>query len=126
MWSIGTVLIELFTGDALFQVHENHEHFAMMQHALGPLPPDMVHRARYLVFLIAFVATFIRSCSADGRKYFDRNGLLLPLRDAKAVRRVREMLTPPVSCMLSVGILSQPLLCCSDDFLTRAARCCRL
>ena len=31
IWSIGCILVELFTGDALFQTHENREHLAMMQ-----------------------------------------------------------------------------------------------
>ncbi|KAJ3201845.1 dual specificity protein kinase kns1 [Entophlyctis luteolus] len=41
MWSIGCILVEFFTGDALFQTHDNMEHLAMMQTVLGPLPRHM-------------------------------------------------------------------------------------
>ncbi|CAA3023326.1 serine threonine- kinase AFC1 isoform X1 [Olea europaea subsp. europaea] len=44
MWSIGCILIELCTGDALFQTHENLEHLAMMERVLGPLPQHMMIR----------------------------------------------------------------------------------
>mmetsp|Transcript_38014 Transcript_38014/g.82650 ORF Transcript_38014/g.82650 Transcript_38014/m.82650 type:complete len:510 (-) Transcript_38014:270-1799(-) len=42
IWSIGCILIELMTGDALFQTHENLEHLAMMEAVLGPIPKDMI------------------------------------------------------------------------------------
>ncbi|XP_022856390.1 serine/threonine-protein kinase AFC1-like [Olea europaea var. sylvestris] len=45
MWSIGCILIELCTGDALFQTHENLEHLAMMERVLGPLPQHMMMQA---------------------------------------------------------------------------------
>ncbi|KXZ55462.1 hypothetical protein GPECTOR_2g1011 [Gonium pectorale] len=41
MWSIGCILIELITGEALFQTHENLEHLAMMEAVLGPMPTSM-------------------------------------------------------------------------------------
>ena len=31
IWSIGCILVEFFTGDALFQTHDNLEHLAMMK-----------------------------------------------------------------------------------------------
>jgi dual-specificity kinase len=31
MWSIGCILVEFYTGDALFQTHDNLEHLAMME-----------------------------------------------------------------------------------------------
>ncbi|KAF8534073.1 kinase-like domain-containing protein [Trichophaea hybrida] len=36
IWSIGCILVEFFTGDALFQTHDNLEHLAMMQAVCGP------------------------------------------------------------------------------------------
>ncbi|GAY60224.1 hypothetical protein CUMW_200300 [Citrus unshiu] len=45
MWSVGCILVELCTGEALFQTHENLEHLAMMERALGPLPEHMIRRA---------------------------------------------------------------------------------
>ncbi|XP_044463999.1 serine/threonine-protein kinase AFC3 isoform X2 [Mangifera indica] len=46
MWSVGCILIELCTGEALFQTHENLEHLAMMERVLGPIPEHMIRRAR--------------------------------------------------------------------------------
>ncbi|CAI0447433.1 unnamed protein product [Linum tenue] len=45
VWSIGCILVELCTGEALFQTHENLEHLAMMERVLGPLPLHMLKRA---------------------------------------------------------------------------------
>ncbi|EPS65327.1 hypothetical protein M569_09450, partial [Genlisea aurea] len=45
MWSIGCILVELCSGEALFQTHENLEHLAMMEKVLGPLPQDMILKA---------------------------------------------------------------------------------
>ncbi|KAI9721215.1 MAG: hypothetical protein M1812_002376 [Candelaria pacifica] len=35
IWSIGCILVEFFTGDALFQTHDNLEHLAMMESVCG-------------------------------------------------------------------------------------------
>ncbi|RAH73264.1 putative protein kinase (Lkh1) [Aspergillus aculeatinus CBS 121060] len=35
IWSIGCILVEFFTGDALFQTHDNLEHLAMMEAVIG-------------------------------------------------------------------------------------------
>ncbi|KAJ7958608.1 Serine/threonine protein kinase [Quillaja saponaria] len=45
LWSVGCILVELFSGGALFQTHENLEHLAMMERVLGPLPVHMIRRA---------------------------------------------------------------------------------
>ncbi|XVE71077.1 hypothetical protein DITRI_Ditri10aG0121200 [Diplodiscus trichospermus] len=45
LWSVGCILIELCTGEALFQTHENLEHLAMMERVLGPIPEHMIQRA---------------------------------------------------------------------------------
>ncbi|XP_058785135.1 serine/threonine-protein kinase AFC3-like isoform X2 [Vicia villosa] len=45
LWSVGCILYELCTGEALFQTHENLEHLAMMERVLGPLPEHMVKKA---------------------------------------------------------------------------------
>ncbi|KAJ3052401.1 dual specificity protein kinase kns1 [Rhizophlyctis rosea] len=41
MWSIGCILVEFFTGDALFQTHDNLEHLALMEAILGRIPAEM-------------------------------------------------------------------------------------
>ncbi|XP_020212428.1 serine/threonine-protein kinase AFC3 isoform X2 [Cajanus cajan] len=45
LWSVGCILIELCSGEALFQTHENLEHLAMMERVLGPIPEHMIRRA---------------------------------------------------------------------------------
>uniref|UniRef100_A0A1D1XP77 dual-specificity kinase n=1 Tax=Anthurium amnicola TaxID=1678845 RepID=A0A1D1XP77_9ARAE len=45
LWSVGCILIELCSGEALFQTHENLEHLAMMERVLGPLPHHIVNKA---------------------------------------------------------------------------------
>ncbi|XP_024933950.1 serine/threonine-protein kinase AFC1 isoform X2 [Ziziphus jujuba] len=45
IWSVGCILVELCSGEALFQTHENLEHLAMMERVLGPLPQNMLKRA---------------------------------------------------------------------------------
>ncbi|KAK9822367.1 hypothetical protein WJX81_002518 [Elliptochloris bilobata] len=45
LWSVGCILVELATGDALFQTHENLEHLAMMEAVLGPLPEHLARAA---------------------------------------------------------------------------------
>ncbi|RXH72626.1 hypothetical protein DVH24_012310 [Malus domestica] len=47
LWSIGCILIELCSGEALFQTHENLEHLAMMERILGPLPQHMTQKANH-------------------------------------------------------------------------------
>ncbi|KAK6920614.1 Protein kinase domain [Dillenia turbinata] len=44
IWSVGCILVELCSGEALFQTHENLEHLAMMERVLGPLPHHMLKR----------------------------------------------------------------------------------
>lgn len=36
IWSVGCILVELASGDALFQTHESLEHLAMMQQVGSP------------------------------------------------------------------------------------------
>jgi dual-specificity kinase len=38
VWSIGCILVEFYTGEALFQTHENLEHLAMMEVVFGQMP----------------------------------------------------------------------------------------
>ncbi|KAK8465534.1 hypothetical protein PHAVU_009G104800 [Phaseolus vulgaris] len=45
LWSVGCILIELCSGEALFQTHENLEHLAMMERVLGPIPENMIRRS---------------------------------------------------------------------------------
>ncbi|KAJ2679502.1 serine threonine protein kinase CMGC group [Coemansia spiralis] len=42
MWSIGCIILELLTGEALFQTHDNNEHLAMMEIVVGKAPSHIV------------------------------------------------------------------------------------
>jgi len=45
IWSIGCILVEFFTGDALFQTHDNLEHLAMMEPVCGgKLDKELIRR----------------------------------------------------------------------------------
>ncbi|XP_019086970.1 PREDICTED: serine/threonine-protein kinase AFC2 isoform X3 [Camelina sativa] len=44
VWSIGCIIVELCTGEALFQTHENLEHLAMMERVLGSFPQQMLKK----------------------------------------------------------------------------------
>jgi dual-specificity kinase len=45
IWSIGCILVEFFTGDALFQTHDNLEHLALMEAVFQRrIDPDMVRK----------------------------------------------------------------------------------
>ena len=49
IWSIGCILVEFFTGDALFQTHDNLEHLAMMEMVCGTkIEKDIIGKVREL------------------------------------------------------------------------------
>ncbi|KAK4388873.1 Serine/threonine-protein kinase AFC3 [Sesamum angolense] len=76
IWSIGCILVELCTGEALFQTHENLEHLAMMERVLGPLPEHMIRRA-----------------DRGAKKYFRRSRLNWPegAVSRESIRAVRKL-----------------------------------
>lgn len=88
IWSIGCILIEFFTGDALFQTHDNLEHLAMME-----------------VFCGRIDGRIIRSCSKPAQKMFRPSGRLdYPNRETskdsrKFVKQMKSLgeMFPPTS-----------------------------
>merc|ERR1711997_98800 len=47
VWSIGCILAELWTGNLLFQTHENIEHLALMEKILEtPIPTAMIDKVQ--------------------------------------------------------------------------------
>ncbi|CAG8516307.1 2703_t:CDS:2 [Paraglomus occultum] len=54
VWSVGCILVELFTGDALFQTHDNLEHLALMQKVLGRIPVRIIRRIGQSTYLKYF------------------------------------------------------------------------
>lgn len=68
IWSIGCILVEFFTGDALFQTHDNLEHLAMM---------EAVCNSKIDAKMIKSVQTAGRSnASNSAHKFFTRSNKL--------------------------------------------------
>ncbi|KAI0481838.1 kinase-like domain-containing protein [Xylaria cf. heliscus] len=85
IWSIGCILVEFFTGDALFQTHDNLEHLAMMENVCD---------SRIDTHLVQMVnKSASRSNSNSPAKYFKRLKLDYPTAETtRASRRfVRNM-----------------------------------
>jgi len=45
LWSVGCILAELYTGHVLFGTHDEAEHLALMERALGAIPRRMARAA---------------------------------------------------------------------------------
>ena len=45
MWSVGCILMEMYTGSLLFPTHDEIEHLAMIEKLCGPIPLEMVKSA---------------------------------------------------------------------------------
>ncbi|EFQ27003.1 hypothetical protein CGRA01v4_08005 [Colletotrichum graminicola] len=92
IWSIGCILVEFFTGDALFQTHDNLEHLAMMEMVVGQRIDSS------LVQAVNKMAT--RSGGNPASKYFKRLKLDYPTpettraskRFVKAMRRLEDII----------------------------------
>ncbi|KAK4123301.1 kinase-like protein [Parathielavia appendiculata] len=93
IWSIGCILVEFFTGDALFQTHDNLEHLAMMEAVVG---------ARVDTSLVQQVNRMTRNGGNSASKYFKRLKLDYPTPDTtrasrrfvKAMKRLPEIIPP--------------------------------
>ncbi|KAK4212426.1 kinase-like domain-containing protein [Rhypophila decipiens] len=91
IWSIGCILVEFFTGDALFQTHDNLEHLAMM---------EAVVAARIDSQLVQQVNRMTRNGGNPASKYFKRLKLEYPgpettrasKRYVKAMKRLDEII----------------------------------
>ncbi|KAI1193358.1 kinase-like domain-containing protein [Nemania serpens] len=85
IWSIGCILVEFFTGDALFQTHDNLEHLAMMENVCDSRIDS------HLVQMVNKSAS--RNSSNSPSKYFKRLKLDYPTTETtRASRRfVRNM-----------------------------------
>lgn len=94
IWSIGCILVEFFTGDALFQTHDNLEHLAMMEGVLNK---------KIDAHLIQAVNKAAGRSATGAASYFKRLKLDYPRPDTtRASRRfVKAMKTVPVSSRLS-------------------------
>jgi dual-specificity kinase/CDC-like kinase len=44
LWSVGCIIAELYRGELLFATHDNFEHLALMERAVGPFPRECLDR----------------------------------------------------------------------------------
>ncbi|KAK8050029.1 hypothetical protein PG994_011759 [Apiospora phragmitis] len=82
IWSIGCILVEFFTGDALFQTHDNLEHLAMMENVCDR------RIDQHLAQMVTKMSN--RSSSSSGNaaaKYFKRLRLDYPTADTTRASR---------------------------------------
>jgi serine/threonine protein kinase len=79
IWSIGCIIVEFFTGDALFQTHDNLEHLAMMEAVCnGKIDPKLVKQ----------VCSGGRGANANSAaKFFNRGKLEYPNNDTSKASR---------------------------------------
>lgn len=55
LWSLGCILVELVTGEALFKTHENLEHLAIMEKVIGEkIPLSMIKKIKNTEFMDYF------------------------------------------------------------------------
>ncbi|KAG9323642.1 hypothetical protein KVV02_000585 [Mortierella alpina] len=95
IWSIGCILVEFLTGEALFQTHDNLEHLAMMQAVLGPIPDKLIRSSQYET----------DSLSKSAQKYFVSNRLDYPNDETKrnsrkyvkALKPLKDYVVPAVN-----------------------------
>lgn len=81
IWSIGCILVEFFTGDALFQTHENLEHLAMMEAVVG---------TRIDAHLVTSVNKMTRNGGNPSTKYVPRVELLFPHANVAQILQTRQ------------------------------------
>ncbi|KOS19216.1 Dual specificity protein kinase lkh1 [Escovopsis weberi] len=94
IWSIGCILVEFYTGDALFQTHDNLEHLAMMEAVVGSrIDPSLVQAVNKMS---------TRGGGNQASKYFKRLKLDYPTpettrgsrRFVKAMKLLNEIIPP--------------------------------
>ncbi|CAD6500766.1 BgTH12-06473 [Blumeria graminis f. sp. triticale] len=92
IWSIGCILVEFFTGDALFQTHDNLEHLAMMENVCATrMDVNLIHQVNSMSK---------KNCGNPASKFFKRLKLDYPQpetsrasrRFVKAMKRLEDII----------------------------------
>jgi len=108
MWSIGCILVEFYTGDALFQTHRNSEHLALMEKIIGNFPAKMVQKSKYFED-----GKFkLKELASTNRKYVERSKTLKELiPDSSFLDLIKKMLDyNPSQRMTAAEALKHPFL----------------
>jgi dual-specificity kinase len=108
IWSIGCIIVEFFTGDALFQTHDNLEHLAMMEAVCdGKIDSKIIKQ----------VQSGRGSSANSAAKFFIRNKLDYPNNETQRASRkyVKAMkhLNVSLVCVLFAG----KLLIAAQEFI---------
>ncbi|KAL8970985.1 MAG: hypothetical protein Q9183_001270 [Haloplaca sp. 2 TL-2023] len=103
IWSIGCILVEFFTGDALFQTHDNLEHLAMMEAVCsGKLETKLVRQVQ---------SGGRGSNSNSASKYFLRGKLDYPNHEtSKASKKYVKAMKPLSDVIPSNNIFNKQFL----------------
>lgn len=107
IWSIGCILVEFFTGDALFQTHDNLEHLAMM---------EAVCNGKIDAKMIKSVQTAGRSnASNSAHKFFGKGKLDYPNQETskasrKYVKAMKHLQVSLVDTVLDTADSSQDFI----------------
>ncbi|KAF2764488.1 serine/threonine protein kinase, partial [Teratosphaeria nubilosa] len=94
LWSLGCILVECWTGDALFQTHDCCEHLAMMEAVTGnPIDRSLIREVN---------RTSKRGDRNSAARFFKNSHLAYPLPDTprqsrkfvRAMKRLEEIIPP--------------------------------
>ncbi|PVU90304.1 hypothetical protein BB559_004695 [Furculomyces boomerangus] len=104
LWSVGCIMLELLTGEVLFQTHENLEHLAMMEALIGKTPTNIISK----------MSNKLRP------QFYYHNILAYPNAETseKSLRNVRQILPLNKLVNPSVGIIHEQLY----DLLSKLLR----
>jgi len=84
VWSIGCILLELYSGNLFFETHETNEHLAMIDRVCGPIPFWMGNRAE----------SKLRQCFRLDDEYYKKQGTFYQFpqqnTSGKSITRVKE------------------------------------
>lgn len=93
MWSVGCIIMELYTGEYLFPAHERQEHFAMMERTLGKLPARMLRKR---------AASVAHSFQRDGSVVYPRGHDRHSRRAVRAQKRLSAFIRPQDTVFLDL------------------------
>lgn len=118
IWSVGSILIELLTGDALFKTHKNDQHLAMMEKAVGkPIDFNMVYKCFQLYSNVKpnlnsrFDYTVVNNFSnLNGKLLFMNN-----CNDNKLIREVNQVLPIEKIVEEKIGFKFNLSMNCNDS-----------
>lgn len=115
IWSIGCIIMELYTGDLLFGTHENMEHLALIEAVLGPIPSSLLAQSSLEVkerYLSRTQASTWRLSWPDGAssqssvRHVQRTGsmeMLAAQHHHSFAKFCKDLLVPDPSCRLSAA-----------------------